>query len=123
MKAKLEHLDKVSIIINRLGNNTTRWFITVNCAPGTGLTGLTGDIYLHRDGTLRNYCGVENFFATFKDAATFISELSDSLSYKSVELNGQYTAKIYKDRVEVGCQSFPIEKIKDILREHRKAFQ
>lgn len=33
-----------------------------------------------------------------------------------VKLNNQYTAKITKDTVEVGCQKFPISVIKEVLR-------
>lgn len=39
-----------------------------------------------------------------------------------VKLNDNYTAKIYKNKVEVGCQEFPISKIREILKLHDEHF-
>lgn len=42
-----------------------------------------------------------------------LSEMKKFKSYKPpheiVELNKEYHAKVYKDKIEVGCQTFPIE--------------
>lgn len=35
---------------------------------------------------------------------------------KELKLNDSYTAVIHKDRVEVGCQTFPIEQVEEILK-------
>lgn len=37
-----------------------------------------------------------------------------------VKLNETYTAIVSLNGVEVGCQTFPIEKIKDILKAHQQ---
>lgn len=37
-----------------------------------------------------------------------------------VKLNGSYTATVSKGSVKVGCQTFPIEKIQDIIDAHNK---
>lgn len=36
--------------------------------------------------------------------------------YKELKLNDQYTANVYKDKVEVGCQTFTINQVKEILK-------
>ena len=38
----------------------------------------------------------------------------------SITLNSKYTAVVSKDGVKVGCQIFPIEKIKEIIDAHNK---
>jgi hypothetical protein len=38
----------------------------------------------------------------------------------NVGLNEQYSARVYKDKVIVGCQTFTIDKVKDILDANKK---
>lgn len=37
---------------------------------------------------------------------------------KTVKLNETYTAEVFKDKVVVGCQEFPYEVIKEIVKSH-----
>jgi len=39
--------------------------------------------------------------------------------YYSFELNSTYTAKVYKEKIEVGCQEFPISILEDLLKLHK----
>jgi hypothetical protein len=49
-----------------------------------------------------------------------VSMVKEVPSDLSVELNGSYTAVISKDGVKVGCQTFPIEKIQEIIDTYNK---
>jgi hypothetical protein len=40
--------------------------------------------------------------------------------YEEVELNDTYTAKVYKDKIEVGCQTFPISILDALYDAHEK---
>lgn len=40
--------------------------------------------------------------------------------FVEVELNSEYTAKVYKDKIEVGCQTFPITIIDKLAEASRK---
>lgn len=42
----------------------------------------------------------------------------DKPKFEEVKLNGDYTAKVYKDKVEVGCQTFPVSIINDLAAAH-----
>ena len=35
---------------------------------------------------------------------------------KEVKLNDQYTARVFKDKIEVGCQEFSIENVKELIK-------
>jgi len=41
-------------------------------------------------------------------------------SYKEVVINKTYTAKVYADKIEVGCQTFPIAILSELLDLHKK---
>jgi len=43
-----------------------------------------------------------------------INNIEKYVSYVEIELNDSYTADVYMDRVEVGCQTIPKEKVKEI---------
>jgi len=40
---------------------------------------------------------------------------SQVINFKEVKLNADYTAKVYADKVEVGCQTFPSSVLHDLL--------
>lgn len=42
------------------------------------------------------------------------------LEVKVIRLNNEYSAEVSKGKVKVGCQTFPIEKIQEILDAHSK---
>lgn len=43
-------------------------------------------------------------------------ELDKTPEYKEVKLNSSYTAKVYKDKIEVGCQTFPVSILKELTK-------
>lgn len=45
-----------------------------------------------------------------------VTELQLSPEFKELKLNNSYTAKIYPDKVVVGCQEFSIETIKELAK-------
>lgn len=49
-----------------------------------------------------------------------VSMVKEAPSELSVELNDSYTAVISKDGVKVGCQTFPIKKIQEIIDTYNK---
>jgi hypothetical protein len=69
-------------------------------------------------------CGHDNFHDTFEAAAAFITklrkELEEDMGIK-VKLNDTYTAEVFKDKIVVGSQTFPIDIAKKILNAHNKA--
>lgn len=40
--------------------------------------------------------------------------------YIEVKLNSEYAAKIYKDKIVVGCQEFPISKLQELVEASKK---
>jgi hypothetical protein len=40
--------------------------------------------------------------------------------YKEVDLNGSYTAKVYKDKIEVGCQTFNVSILEELIQAHKE---
>jgi hypothetical protein len=40
----------------------------------------------------------------------------DTPEYIEVKLNDSYTAKIYKNKIKVGCQEFPIEIVEKLKK-------
>lgn len=61
-----------------------------------------------------NYSFKDGFKILFFEE--FLSKESFELTSKKIVLNNQYEAVIYKDKVVVGCQTIPIEKVKEILK-------
>jgi hypothetical protein len=54
----------------------------------------------------------------FSDLKNFDSYLAPK--FVEVVLNKEHTAKVYKDKVVVGCQNFPISVIGDLVRAREK---
>lgn len=71
--------------------------------------------YLVWDGTDICQCSYSKY--QIVDFKTFMSALS-SYKDKNVFLNENYTATVNENKVEVGCQSFPIDVIKKIIETH-----
>lgn len=55
-----------------------------------------------------------------KMSAIDFDQISIGESSEEVILNASYTAKVYADKVEVGCQTFPIDKIREIVKVSEK---
>ena len=51
---------------------------------------------------------------------TCLEVVSTKPAYQTVKLNDQYEAKVYEDKIVVGCQEFPCGVIGDLLRTHMK---
>ena len=51
---------------------------------------------------------------------TCLEVVSTKPAFQTVKLNGHYEAKVYKDKIVVGCQEFPCGVIGDLLRAHMK---
>jgi hypothetical protein len=47
-----------------------------------------------------------------------VALLVEKPTHKTVVLNDSYEAVVSKEEVKVGCQTFPIEKVKEILAAH-----
>jgi hypothetical protein len=56
-------------------------------------------------------------FGTMNYPVQMVKELPTDID---VKLNGSYTATVSKGSVKVGCQTFPIEKIQEIIDAHNK---
>lgn len=48
------------------------------------------------------------------------NEITTEQKYREVILSDSYTAKVYADKVKVGCQTFAINKIREILKASEK---
>jgi len=49
-----------------------------------------------------------------------ITIVPDKPTEYDVKLNSEYTAKVTKDTIEVGCQTFPVSILKDLREAHNK---
>jgi hypothetical protein len=108
MKATIEHLEEVTISKSNSG-----YYIMVK---GMG----DSELYLHKDGTIDKICGAANFHDSFIGAARFVSSLIESLTPKSVKvkLNDNHTAEVFKDKIVVDCQTFPISVLDELYNAH-----
>lgn len=50
-----------------------------------------------------------------KDLVEYVAPL-----YKEVRINASYSAKVYKDKIEVGCQTFDIDILEDLIKASRE---
>lgn len=73
-----------------------RWVILAGCKTGKHISGYYTD---HPPGGT-----LIAFNEVFEQLA-----YHDKPAFVEVKLNDEHTAKVYKDRVEVGCQSFPVD--------------
>jgi len=65
---------------------------------------------------------VSNFMAGFRNEFDLFTFREDYIKprpkTKEVKLNGNYAAIVSKDDVKVGCQTFPYDVIKEIVKAH-----
>lgn len=72
----------------------------------------------HKSGFVEKYLDTHEFCVVCIDGYVSIpfEKVTPEEEYKELKISDEYTAKVYEDKVEVGCQTIPLDTVKELIK-------